>query len=467
MTNRISRHAFHLLTGSLPVMLLAGLIVPSVSAAPITTVTIATGLNRPVWAGSTPALPNHLFIAEKQGIIRVIDMANSNTVSQFMNIDQDSDICWTPSSGSDEQGLLGVAFHPDYANNRLFYVYHTTSNGVSNVIARYQANVGLLTADPSTRLVMVTMPNVENNHNGGCMKFGPDGKLYVGCGDGGGANDQHGTIGNAQSFTTYLGKMLRMDVDIASPYVPGDNPNLGGSGVDLKWMYGLRNPWRFSFDRGTGDLYIGDVGQGSREEIDYVPVGTGAGRNFGWRCMEGDQCTPGCANCSSSGPNCTCGSGALTNPVLVYPRTQGICVTGGYVYRGVQIPGENGNYFYGDYSSGRIWSFKIVGGAATGNTQRLTFSALTSFGEDVQGELYLVNGTGTATGTIRRIVPLNNNRADINADGAKDTLDTDILANVLLEIDVGDPALVWRSDVNRDGSANGLDIKAWVDQPFP
>lgn len=432
----------------------------------LSTVTLVSNLNRPTWAGSTPALPNHLFVLEKRGMIRVIDMANANAVSTFMDLSATgTNVVHAPTSGSDEQGLLGLAFHPDYANNRLFYVYYTTVSNASNVIARYTANVGLLTGDSSTGSVMVTMPNVESNHNGGNIVFGPDGKLYCGTGDGGGAGDVHGTFGNAQKLTDtgdnsrYLGKMLRLDVDIASPYIPSDNPNIDSSGIDLKWMYGLRNPFRWSFDRATGDLYIGDVGQNAVEEVDYIPAGTGTGRNLGWRCMEGNNCynTP-------AGPNCTCGGGNLTNPVWTYagsPR----CIIGGYAYRGLEIPGEQGSYFYAEYVAGPVWSFTVVGGAATGNAQRFTFTNVTSFGEDTKGEIYIVNGTGTASGTVRRIVPLNNTKADINADGFKNQLDIDILVNVLLGIDVGDPALVNRSDVNDDGTVDSLDIQAWIDNP--
>jgi glucose/arabinose dehydrogenase len=431
-------------------------------AVPLSTVTLATMQNRPVWVGSTPALPNHLFFAEKRGVIKVIDMANANALSTFMDITAS---VHAPSSGADEQGFLGMAFHPDYANNGFFYVYYTTADNTSNVVSRYTANPGLLTGNTGTALIHLTMPNVESNHNGGCMHFGPDGKLYIATGDGGGAGDVHGTIGNAQKLTSgdnthYLGKMLRMDVDIASPYIPADNPNIGGGGIDLKWQYGLRNPWRFSFDRANGDLYIGDVGQGVWEEVNYVATGTGAGVNYGWRCMEANACYT-----SPSGPNCTCNGANLTDPVLAYDHTVGLVVIGGHVYRGLEIPGEQGNYFYANYSSGPVWTFKIVGGAATGNASRIAQSGITSFGEDANGEIYLVHGTGTTTGTVRRIVPLNNNISDINADGAKDQLDIDILVNVLLEIPVGDPALENRSDVNDDGAVNGTDIQAWIDAP--
>lgn len=430
-----------------------------IQAVTLSTVTLVSNLNRPVGAASTPALPNHLFVIEKRGVVKVIDMANANAVTDMANL---TGVVRAPTSGGDEQGLLGIAFHPNYAVNRYYYVYYTVIGGASNVVARYTANVDLLTTDLTSALIMLTMPNVESNHNGGCLQFGPDGKLYVGTGDGGGAGDVHGTIGNGQALNTYLGKLLRMDVDIAAPYIPGDQTSVGGSAIDLKWAYGLRNPWRFSFDRGTGDLYLADVGQNAWEEVNYVPAGTGAGLNYGWRCMEGNACftTP-------SGPNCTCNGANLTDPVIVYDHATGISVTGGYCYRGLEIPGEQANYFYGDYSSGRIWTFKMMSGVATGNTQRLTFGQLTSFGEDAKGEIYLVNGNATTTGTIRRIVPACNNKADINSDCAKDQLDIDILVNVLLGSPPADPALVNRSDVNDDTLYDGNDIRTWIDTPFP
>ncbi|MBI5765310.1 MAG: PQQ-dependent sugar dehydrogenase [Planctomycetes bacterium] len=446
------------------------LAVSTTKAVTLSTVTLVSNLNRPVGAASTPALPNHLFVIEKRGVIKVIDMANSNAVTDVMNL---TAVVHLPTGGSDEQGLLGLAFHPNYAVNRYLYVYYTTLNNASNVCVRYTANFDLITADNTTGVTLVTIPNVESNHNGGCLQFGPDGKLYVGSGDGGGAGDAHGAIGNGQALNTYLGKLLRIDVDIPAPYIPGDQPSVAGSAVDLKWAFGLRNPWRFSFDRANGDLYIADVGQGTWEEVNYVPAGTGGGRNYGWRCMEGNACFT-----SPSGTGCTCDINcdgaappapypALTCPVQTYDHSLGLSITGGYVYRGLEIPGEQGNYFYGDYSSGRIWTFQIDQGLPVNNTQRLTFSTLTSFGEDAKGEIYLVNGTGTTNGTIRRIVPSCNNKADINSDCAKDQLDIDILVNVLLGSPPADPALVNRTDVNDDTLFDGNDIRTWIDTPFP
>ncbi|MEK6644526.1 MAG: PQQ-dependent sugar dehydrogenase [Planctomycetota bacterium] len=439
-------------------------------AVTLSTVTLVSTLNRPTWAGSTPALPNHLFVLEKRGFIKVIDMANANAVTNVMDL---TAVVHLPTSASDEQGLLGMAFHPNYSSNRFLYVYYTTLNNANNVVVRYTANFNLITADNTTGVTLVTIPNVESNHNGGCLQFGPDGKLYVGSGDGGGAGDVHGTIGNGQALNTYLGKLLRLDVDIAAPYVPSDQPSVAGSAIDLKWAFGLRNPWRFSFDRANGDLYIADVGQNAWEEVNYVPAGTGGGRNFGWRCMEGNATfnSPSGTGCTSDincdGPPPPAPYPPLTCPVITYDHVTGISVTGGFAYRGLEIPGEQANYFYGDYSSGRIWTFKMMGGVATGNLQRLTQTALTSIGEDAKGEIYLVNGTGTANGTIRRIVPACNNISDINSDCAKDQLDIDILVNVLLGSPPADPALVNRSDVNDDTIYDGNDIRTWIDTPFP
>jgi len=433
------------------------------SAVLITTATIATGLNRPVYATAAPGLPNHLFVVEKRGVIKVIDLT-TNTVlaTPFLDINA---VVVNPTSGNDERGLLGLAFHPDYATNRLFYVDYV-NNSSNTVIALYKADAGGITANPATATIMKTIIQPQTNHNGGCLQFGPDGMLYIGMGDGGGGGDQHGTIGNGQNLGTLLGKILRLDVNIASPFVPADNPFVGpGDPLDEIWAFGVRNPWRFSFDRATGDLYIADVGQGSWEEVDFAPSTSTGGENYGWRCMEGNACFT-----SPSGPNCTCNGPNLTDPVFVYSHGGApfrCSIDGGYVYRGLNIPGENGNYFYGDFCSGQIWSFKIVGGAATGNTQRFGFGSafdLTSFGEDTQGELYLVSGIGTTNGTIRKIVPTNDAPADINADGSIDLIDADILVDVLLDVDVGDPALVHRADVSGDGAVNGLDIQAWIDQ---
>lgn len=435
----------------------------TVRGAPVTTVSVATGLNRPVYACSPPGDTSRLFIVEKRGVIKILDLGSGTVLpTPFLDIDT---LVVNPTSGQDERGLLGLAFHPNYANNGNLYVNYidTSSAPGDTVVARYRVQGDPMTsnvANPASALILLTVDQPESNHNGGCMQFGPDGMLYIGLGDGGGFNDQHGTIGNGQNTSTLLGKLLRLNVDIPSPYVPADNPFVGaGPPLDEIWALGLRNPWRFSFDALTDDFYLADVGQNTWEEVNYIPAGSGGGQNYGWRCMEGNACF-----ISPSGPDCVCNGQNLTYPIHVYNHSNSRCsITGGYVYRGSVIPGENGNYFYGDFCTGEIWSFRVVNGAATGNTLRLTHSALTSFGQGGDGELYVVTGTSTAGGVVRRIVPLHNNPADINADGSIDQADADLLTQALLGVDLGDPALMNRADVNGDGTHDGEDIQAWLD----
>ena len=259
-------------------------------------------------------------------------------------------------SGSSEQGLLGLAFAPDFAESGHFFVNYTDENG-DTVIARYRVSADDPDrADPSSRSVILEVDQPAANHNGGMLAFGPDGYLYVGMGDGGGARDQYK---NGQNPQTLLGKMLRLDVASAGAQayaVPPDNPWVASdwNGQDVRdeiWALGLRNPWRFSFDRETGDLWIGDVGQGDREEIDYVSAGSRGGINFGWPIMEGTACLDGD----------TCDQAGLTPPVTDYTHEGNCSVTGGYVYRGGQIPAWNGLYFYGDYCSGKIWTLAADG----------------------------------------------------------------------------------------------------------
>jgi hypothetical protein len=246
----------------------------------------------------------------------------------------------------------------------------------------------------------------QSNHNGGCLQFGPDGMLYYSLGDGGNANDMgpghDPTMGNAQSMNTYFGKMLRFDVNNPPTYVPANNP-FTSSAVPLVWHLGLRNPWRFSFDRQTGDIYIGDVGQGAQEEIDFQPAGAG-GLNYGWRCMEGTGCT--------GFTGCTCSAPSLTMPIQTYTHALGCAVMGGYMYRGTAIPGFQGNYIYADYCSGKIWSFAYNGTTVSNFTDRTaqlapggghSINSPTSFGEDANGEVYICDFAG---GEIYRIDPV-------------------------------------------------------------
>lgn len=444
-------------------------------SATLTTQTIVSGLNRAIDLAVPPGDTQRLFVAERRGVIKIIDLS-TNTVLPTLFLDIDSLVVNFGVTGGDERGLLGFCFHPNYAQNGYFYVHYIDTSALpgDSVIARYQVSANPNVANPASALILKTIdqPPSQGNHKGGAIKFGPDGMLYVALGDGGGDNDDDaghtaGT-GNAQDKSNLLGKILRLNVDIAAPYIPADNPFVGvGGAMGEIWMFGLRNPFRFSFDSLTGDMYIGDVGQNAREEIDFIPAGTGAGRNLGWRCMEGLITGP----YNPSGPECTSGGANLTLPVHTYLRNMagGVSVTGGIVYRGTQLPGEYGNYFYADYVNPNLWSFKMVGGTATGNAVRIAQTTTVSFCADGNGEMYIVTGAqqasgagGTTAGVVRKIVPACNTLGDINADCARDVVDAQILADVLLGLSIGDPALVARSDINNDGQRDGLDIQAWI-----
>jgi hypothetical protein len=302
------------------------------------------------------------------------------------------------TAGGQEQGLLGMAFHPSYPASPYIFVNYTRAGDAATVIERYTV-VDPDTATLTGAVVLKTIGQPQSNHNGGCLQFGPDGYLYVGMGDGGNFNDTgtgHAAGGNAQTGTTLLGKMLRLDVDAPPNYIPASNPFVGNPGVlDEIWALGLRNPWRFSFDLATGDMYVGDVGQDAVEEIDFEPAGIAGGLNYGWRCMEGNSCT-GLSGCTCNGPT-------LTGPIHTYTHGSGCSVTGGYVYRGCAIPAIAGRYYFADYCSNTIWSFQYVGGAVT-NLQNdtallapgggLFIGSISSFGQDAFGELYICDRGG-------------------------------------------------------------------------
>jgi hypothetical protein len=353
---------------------------------------VVSGLSSPVFVASPPGDLERLFIVEQGGTIRLL-LNGTLLGTPFLNIT-------SKVRFSGEQGLLSIAFDPDYATNGRFYVNYTNLGG-DTVVARYErsgSNENVANATSETILKQIDQDFA--NHNGGQLQFGPDGRLYVGMGDGGSGNDP---LNRAQDTSTLLGKMLRLDTNNPPTYVPADNPFVGGGlPLDEIWAMGLRNPWRFSFDRLTGDLYIGDVGQNAREEIDFNAAGTGAGGNYGWRCMEGTACT------GLSG--CTCDSPTLTPPILEYSHADGACsVTGGYVYRGCAMPFLSGTYFYADFCAGFIRSFRMEDGSATDLRDRTaelsaevgTISSVSSFGEDAAGEMYIVS----LGGSIYRIVP--------------------------------------------------------------
>ncbi len=345
--------------------------------------------NEPLGLLQAPGDNSRFFVLERRGRVRVF--ANNNNVStagDFINLTT------SINSQSQEAGLLGMAFHPSFATNREVFLSYTDSSsptGLRSVIARYRSTDNGQTLNPSTREILLTVNQPYSNHNGGHIAFGPDGYLYIGFGDGGSGGDPQG---NAQNLNTVLGKMLRIDVNETNgttPYaIPPTNPFRSGGGRPEIYAWGLRNPWRWSFDRATGELWLGDVGQGALEEVDKIQLGG----NYGWNRKEGTRCY----NASS------CSNAGVIDPIVQYGRGDGISITGGFVYRGSAIPSLVGRFVYGDYGSGRIWAvtYNDVTGQAAPQQLMDTNFAIASFGEDQAGELYLTDFSG---GKIRKLVP--------------------------------------------------------------
>jgi glucose/arabinose dehydrogenase len=328
-----------------------------------------------------------LFVVERRGVIRVLRGTQIDP-KPFLNIRS------RVLSTGGEQGLLSVAFPPGFSTKRHFYVDYTAAGGGPaghTVVSRF----GLLAdgnADPASEEILLTVDQPFPNHNGGQLAFGPDGYLYIGMGDGGSGGDPGD---RAQNLQSRLGKILRIDAEASVPgrlAIPPDNPFVGIAGDDAVWAYGLRNPWRFSFDRATGDLYIADVGQGSWEEVNFQPAGTRGGRNYGWNRMEGRHTFP---------PGAPPPPFATVRPVAEYPHgtadSNGCSITGGFVSRGARFPALRGWYFFGDYCLGKIWALRRIGGKWVSALVADTPYQITSFGEDDAGNLYL---TDYAAGSV-------------------------------------------------------------------
>ena len=343
-----------------------------------------TGFNSPVDIANAGDGSNRLFIVEKGGTIKIIKNG-SVLPTPFLNIS-------TFVSSSGERGLLGLAFHPNYSSNGYFYVNYTDTNGDTRIV-RFGTNTSNPDlADPTNRLIILTIAQPFSNHNAGDLEFGPDGYLYIPMGDGGSANDPGNRSQNPQEL---LGKMLRIDVDGAAPYaIPASNPFVGNSAVlDEIWALGLRNPWRFSFDRLNGDIWIGDVGQNAWEEVSYQPAASTGGENYGWRCYEGN--VP--KNLSGCGP-----MSSYTFPVFVAGRSLATSITGGYVYRGTQYPGLVGKYVCCDFVSNNCWTIEPDGSGGWISTlfNSTGISSCSTFGEAENGELYAASIGGTIYETM-------------------------------------------------------------------
>jgi len=350
---------------------------------------VTNQLSSPVYATSPPGDTLRLFVVQQGGLVRVL-RRDTLLPTPFLDLRGKID-------AGGERGLLSLAFHPQYAANGRFYVYFTDPNGDIRIVRYLVSAADSNVADSlSADTVLAVAHPGQSNHNGGQLQFGPDGKLYAGLGDGGSGGDPDG---NGQDRHALLGKLLRLDVDGASGYtIPATNPFASDTTAASEiWALGVRNPWRFSFDRQTGDLYIGDVGQGAWEEVDVQPAASAGGVNYGWVVMEGMHCyPPGMNSCNQTG---------LTLPVIEYDHPTGCSITGGYVYRGTRVPMLSGQYLYADYCTHFVRSFVYSGGQATQPrtwTQQLDPGGnVSSFAQDQRGELYIM----TLGGSLYRIVP--------------------------------------------------------------
>lgn len=347
----------------------------------ITLIETMSGLRNPVDLGHAKDGSGRIYVVEQIGLVQAFDDGVIGQ-SPFMDIRDRVSCCG-------ERGLLGIAFPADFSNTRTLYVNYTTTDpgSLHTRVSRFHLYPDVHQVDPDSEEILMQFHQPWRNHNGGQIAFGPDGYLWIGTGDGGSAADPQD---NGQKGQTLLGKLLRIDVSAATdaPYaIPPDNPFIGNDDfLDEIWAYGLRNPWRFSFDRDTGDLYIADVGQNAWEEVNFQPAGSPGGENYGWRIMEGLHCFNPSSGCPTEG---------LTMPVVEYDRISGLSITGGYVYRGQDHPAMQGIYLFADYVTGNIWGLKQVNGVWESELLLDSPYNVSSFGEDEAGNLYLLHYSGT------------------------------------------------------------------------
>ncbi|MGQ0586378.1 MAG: PQQ-dependent sugar dehydrogenase [Gammaproteobacteria bacterium] len=325
---------------------------------------------RPLFLAAAPGDARRLFVAEQGGLIRAFDRNDPARTTVFLDLSR------KVSRAGEEEGLLGLAFHPQYATNGQVYVYYSGAGQRHQVVARYTADAARGAADPASEKILIEMTDPYRNHNGGMLAFGPDGMLYIGTGDGGSGGDP---LDSGQRLDTLLGKILRVTPEAA---VPADNPFVKTAGARGEiWAWGLRNPWRFSFDRQTGALWAADVGQNAWEEIDVIVMGG----NYGWRLFEG--------NAEYENPKKRPARDFIA-PVTVYDHDDGCSVTGGYVYRGKSVPAAQGRYFYADFCTGSVWAVPADGKPQRHGKPLARVPQPSSFGEDDAGELYITSFDG-------------------------------------------------------------------------
>ncbi len=360
---------------------------------------LAEGLHSPVAAAFSPE--GLMLVCEQTGQVRVLEN-NKLLDKPFLNLESK---LVKLSGAYDERGLLGIALHPEYASNKKFYVYYSapsTEKGSDHqsIIAEYKVSADPKIADTASGKILLTIQQPESNHNGGDLKFGPDGYLYIGVGDGGGAGDKHGETGNGQNLNTLLGKILRIDVNTDQGYViPNDNPFVGKEAKPEIWAYGLRNPWRFSFDKNSGQLFLADVGQNKFEEVNIIEKGG----NYGWKIMEASHCFDPEENCKQEG---------LILPIAEYEHEEGISITGGFVYQGKELSGLTAKYIFADWTGpmfyiekkGESWIRGSISLAAkpSGDLK------IMSFAQDNNAELYVLTnqdvGPKSAKGAVYKLI---------------------------------------------------------------
>jgi glucose/arabinose dehydrogenase len=442
----------------------------SAAHASVTRELITNGFSSPLHVAAPPGDTTRLFVVQRGGLIRIINLTNNTVVgTPFLDVNDGPE---TDVDTQGEGGLLSMAFHPDYASNGQFFVYYTTDlSGGSNVfgtrISLFTVSGNPNVADPASETVFLELTQPATNHNGGMVAFRPNDSnnyLYVSLGDGGGGCDPSE---RAQDITNKFGSILRIDVDlgpsgdVANPFAPGSNPFVDGPGgdEDLIWVFGLRNPYRFSFDRMTGDLYIGDVGQGSREEISFQSAASAGGENYGWDAFEGFlNPPPGCGTVAPALPS-------MVPPLHDYGRTDGQVVTGGNVYRGLDYASLAGRYYFTDFGSGRFWSF-VRNGAGISDLQDHTAALnpssanVSGFGEDSRGELYFTNFSGE----VWQITDPDSSPVDTDQDLLPDSVET----NTGMFIDENDTGTDPNDpDTDNDGVIDGIEVFFGTDPNDP